>query len=894
MTIRNLDRLFRPSSVALIGASRTPHSIGQVVARNLLRAGLPGPVLPVNPHERAIEGVLSYRSVADLPLVPDLAVIATPPATIPGLIAQLGERGTRAAVVISAGFAEIGAAGRALQEQMLQAAKPHLLRVIGPNCLGVLVPRWGLDASFAPVPAKSGDLALIAQSGAVVTSVLDWAAPRGIGFSHVVSLGAMADVDFGDLLDYMAQDAGTRAILLYIEALTHARKFMSAARAAARQKPVIVLKAGRSPEAAKAVSSHTGALAGSDDVYDAAFRRAGMLRVQALDELFAAVETLATGIKVTGDRLAILTNGGGIGVMAADGLLAGGGRLAELSADTVARLDSVLPATWSRANPIDIIGDAPGARYRDALEPVLADPAADAVLVMNCPTAIADSSEAAAAVLEVKGKAVKPMMTCWLGDTGAVASRRLFAQHRIPTYDTPEQAVSAFLHLVRYRRSQDQLMQTPPSLPDFETDSEAARAPIRRALAEGREWLSAAEAKQVLGAYGIPVVETATAATPAEAQAAAQHLVPAGGRVALKILSPDITHKSDVGGVKLDLEPATVAEAAEAMRRAIAAKVPGARLDGFMVEAMAARPGAHELIVGMAEDRLFGPVLMFGAGGTAVEVLADRALALPPLNLPLAEDCMARTRIHRLLRGYRDRPAADLGGIAQTLVKVSQLVVDLPEVSELDINPLLADADGVLAVDARIRVAAPRSEQPRLAIRPYPRDLEDRVAIADGRRFRIRPIRPEDETLLQEMARRQTPDDLRLRFFICIRELSHGMAARLTQIDYDREMALVALAENPDGGADEMCGVVRINADPDNETAEYAVAVRSDLKGKGLGWLLMQRIIAYAKSRGIQEIYGEVLRENTSMLSMCKELGFSIMESAENPVAVEVRYRLAG
>ena len=891
MTIRNLDRLFKPSSIALIGASKRPQSIGQVVARNLFNAGFQGPIMPVNPRERAIEGVLAYGSVADLPVTPDLAVIATPPDTIPGLVAELGQRGTKAAIVISAGFAELGPEGRALQQSVLDAAKPHLLRVVGPNCLGVMVPGCGLNAGFAHVAPLKGDIALVAQSGAVVTSILDWATARGIGFSHLVSLGGMADVDFGDMLDYLAQDGNVRAILLYVEAITHARKFMSAARAAARSKPVIVIKAGRTEEAAKAASSHTGALAGADDVYDAAFRRAGMLRVTELDELFDAVETLATGVKIDGDRLAILTNGGGIGVLATDALIGGGGHLAQLSADTMERLNRVLPPTWSHGNPVDIIGDAPGQRYADALSALLEDRGIDAILVLNCPTAVADSLDAADAVVSaIKGRKL-PVLTSWLGETAAAEARRLFARNRIPDYHTPNQAVRAFLHLVRYRKNQDLLMETPASVPEqFEVDTPAARAIVETALAEGRAWLSEYEAKEVLRAYGIPAVQTVIAATPAEAERAAKRI---GGRIALKILSQDITHKSDLGGVALNLSPDQVWAEADAMLERIRSAKPEARIEGFTVQEMAHRPDAHELIVGMVDDALFGPVILFGEGGTGVEVVADKALALPPLNLNLARETMARTRIHRLLQGYRNRPAADMDAIALALIKVSQLVIDFPEIAELDINPLFADDRGVLALDARIKVCPPKLEgSKRLAIRPYPKRLEHTTTLRDGRSFLIRPIRPEDEPLIHDLVGKTSMEDLRLRFFAPMRRLTHLMAARLTQIDYDREMALIAQAPADDGsGGDAIYGTVRITADPDNERAEYAVLVRSDMKGKGLGYQLMKEILAYARSRGIKEVFGEVLRENTSMLGLCRELGFTRHESPDDPGIVEVSYR---
>jgi len=898
MTVRNLDRLFQPRSIAVIGASKRPQSIGKVVSRNLFSAGFDGPVMAVNPHETSIESTLAYRSVADLPLAPDLAVICTPPQTVPEIVDQLGRRGTRAAVVITAGFGEGGdAEGEALMQRTLDAARPHLLRIVGPNCVGIMAPHARVNASFVHVPPKPGDIAFVSQSGAIATSIVDWATYRGIGFSHIVSLGDMADVDFGDMLDYLAGDPHTRAILLYVESITNARKFMSAGRAAARSKPVLVIKSGRSEAAAKAAASHTGALAGSDAVYDAAFRRAGMLRVDDLAELFDATETLASGLKIKGDRLAIVTNGGGIGVLATDSLIARGGRLAELSEETLAALNEVLPPTWSKGNPVDIIGDAPGERYAAALEAVLADRGKDAVLVLNCPTAVSDPMEAARAVVaQLENRRRQPVLTSWLGEGAAVEARRLFAEHRLPSYETPSQATRAFMHLVDYKHNQDLLMQTPPSVAEeIAPDIEAARACIEEALEAGRSILTEPEAKAVLRAYGIPVVETLSVADPEEAAEAAARL---GGRVALKILSPDITHKSDMGGVRLGLEGAEeVREAARQMRDAIARAAPDARLTGFTVQQMADMPGAEELIVGVSEDRLFGPTILFGQGGTRVEVVEDTAIALPPLDPVLARDTMARTRVWKLLQGYRDRPAADLDGLALTLVKISQLVTDLSEVQELDINPLLAGPEGVLALDARIGVRrAEDAPVPRLAIRPYPRQLEERVTIRDGREFELRPIRPADEPLLQDMIARSSPEDIRLRFFTPMRQLTHSAAARLTQIDYDREMALVAVAPNDDpetDGQPAIYGVVRISADPNNEKAEYGVMVRSDLKGHGLGYVLMARILDYARDRGVGTVYGEVLRENTGMLAMCQDLGFDRRANPDDHQLIEVSIDLS-
>jgi acetyltransferase len=890
MSTRNLNKLFKPKSVVLIGATTRAGAVGTVVLRNLRRAALKCPLMLVNPHHRELDGMPVYPTVASLPETPDLAIIATPPATVPGLVAELGARGSKAAVVITAGFGELGERGRALQQQTLEAAEPHLLRLVGPNCVGIAVPAIGLDASFSHIAPLPGDLAFISQSGAMITAVLDWAVPRRLGFSHVVSLGDMADVDFGDMLDYLVADPGTRAILLYVEAITHARKFMSAARAAARTKPVLVVKTGRFAEGARAARSHTGALAGSDAVYDAAFRRAGMLRVDTMAELFDAVETLALTRPQQGDRLAILTNGGGPGVLATDALIADGGKLAMLSPETIAKLDKLLPPTWSRGNPVDIIGDASGQRYADALRVLIEEPELDAILVLNSPTALARPTEAARAVIDTLAATPdsqllgRNVLTAWLGERAAAPARRRFAEARVASFDTPDAAVRGFMHRVHYRRNQELLLETPAArADDFAPDTAAAHALIARALGAGPAWLDAEDVAAVLGVYGIPLPKSRIVGD-AEAAAAAAAVI--GFPVALKIRSPDITHKSDVGGVALNLgSPERVRAEAQAMLARVKAAQGAARLDGFLVQEMVRRPGSLELIIGLVDDKVFGPVVMFGHGGIAVEQLNDTTLELPPLNAALAQAALARTRVWRLLQGYRDQPAADLAAISLVLIRVAQLAADHPEIRELDINPLLADAAGVVAVDARIHVApAERPGAARLSISPYPREFESRETLRDGAALLLRPVRPEDEPVLQDLAGHMNPEDLRLRFFTPLKVLPHALAARLSQIDYDREMALVARRAD-DGTA---LGVARFSADPDNRRAEFAVALRSDWKGRGLGHLLMTRVIDIARRRGIAEIFGDVLRENEPMLKLARGLGFILCDHPEDRELVRV------
>jgi acetyltransferase len=863
MSVRNLDAIFAAKSVALIGATNRPRAVGAVIAQNLLTGGFRGEILPVNPKHGWVSGVRCYPDIASLPHVPDLAVICTPPATVPGLIAELGARGTRGAVVVTAGFRDAGnEAGRHLEQEMLDAALPHLLRIVGPNCIGVVATAAGMNASFAQGRPLAGHVAFVAQSGAIVSTVLDWASARGIGFSHLVSLGDMADVDFGDVLDYLANDADTHAIILYIEGLTHARKFLSAARAAARLKPVVAIKAGRAPQGARAAASHTGALAGIDGVYDAAFRRAGILRVHDLDEVFDAVETLAIRPKVAGDRLAILTNGGGIGVLATDALIEGGGRLAELDAATIARLNAVLPPTWAHGNPVDIIGDADGARYASALEALQVAPDIDAILALHCPTAVASGLEAAQSLVAAMAPDAPPILTSWLGSGEADDARRLFASSGIATYDTPEKAVRGFMHLVRYRRAQAQLMEVPSADSTFEPDRRRAQA----LLSDTRPgWLEPLRVQELFACYGIPIVRSVSAATPKDAAAKAEEI---GGPVALKIISPDISHKSDVGGVALGLTlPQSVREAATAMLMRVHEAMPAARLQGFLVQQMVRAPDAQELILGMATDATFGPFLLFGQGGVAVERIADRALALPPLNLALACELMAQTRVWKLLQGYRDRAPANVERIAEILVRLSQLVCDCEDIVELDINPLLADSNVTIALDARVKIG---KRSGSLAIVPYPSGLM-RTETVDGMgALLLRPVRPEDAPAFERFFRRLSPRDIRHRFFSPLHELPGGMLSRLTQIDYDREMALVLFDK------DEIVGVSRLAADPDLVKAEFAVLVRSDLKGRGLGRLLLERLIDYARRRGLSTLVGEVLEDNTVMLALCRALGFRV------------------
>lgn len=892
MSTHNLDVFLTPASVVLVGASRRTGSVGAIVAKNL--EDFTGQVFLVNRHLDLNEAAGVYPEVAQLPVTPELAIIAVPAQGVPGVITDLAALGTRAAVVLSAGFAEssAGAAGKALETRMLEAARPSRLRILGPNCLGMLAPRAGLNASFAQRLPAPGRIAFLSQSGAVLTTVIDWAVARGIGFSSLVSLGEMADVDVADWLDYLAMDAKTGAILLYLESVSEARKFMSAARQAARLKPVIVLKSGRTPASAKAAASHSGALAGRDAVFDAALQRAGALRVPTLMQMLEAAETLAHAQPLHGDALALLTNGGGVGVLAADQLLTAGGRLATLSDETQTALDALLPAAWSHGNPVDIIGDAGPDRYRTVLEILLKAPEIDAIAAMYCPTGLGDPATVADGVLaELKRhRNHKPVLASWLGPLAAEAARQRFGDAGIPNFDTPEALTRGFMQLVDRRRQQAFLSRTVTAFPlRGKRDRQGVRRLIDAKLGHDPVWLDEADAKHLLAMAGFTVNDTRRAVTPTEAIEAARDLQPP---YAVKVLSPDLLHKSDVGGVALNVETAEeVGRVTERMIERLRERYPNARLTGVSVQPMVRRANSHELIAGLTLDPIFGPVIVFGAGGVAVEAMDDTALALPPLDANLARDLVERTRIHRVLEGADGRlPPADLDGIDALLIRLSELVCEFPEIVDLDLNPVLAGPEGVTVLDARIRLerATGRAVE-RLAIVPYPRELEQSFELPDGRHCLLRPIRAEDELPMREAYRLLSPEHRYMRLFQTLAELPHELAARATQIDYDREMAFVIAEDKPPGDAS-LFGGVRLISDANRERGEFAITLIDDLAGHGVGRRLMEVIIDYARRIGIQEIFGEVLQSNTPMLALCRELGFEL--DSDGTELVEARLRL--
>lgn len=896
MSVYALESVFRPSAVALVGASPRPRSLGRLVLQQLREGGFAGAVGLVNPRYPHIDGLPSVDRLAALPFVPELVIIATPPNDVVATARDAADRGAKAAIVLTR---DMGEGSDSYNAALGRLARERGLRILGPNCLGVIAPHARLFASFAAHAPAKGDLALISQSGAVAAGMLEWSRPRGIGFSAVVSVGDAVDVDFADLLDYFAVDRHTRAILLYVEHIRDARKFLSAARAAARAKPVVVVKPGRHARRADTMT-HAAALATPDAVYDAAFRRAGLLRVHALDELFAAAETLSHLHIPQGKRLAVMTNGVGVGKLALDRLIEMGGERAELGASTMDRLDRVLPDGWSRRNAVDVLGDADGARYAEALDALLDDSASDAVLVMHVPTVLSAPRDTAAAVASVLAKRRddrprKPALAAWVGDDAA--ARRVLGATGIPVFESEADAVRGFMYLVRHREVQHALMETPPSLPDdVVADVGAARAVVESALADGRAWLDPAAVEQLFAAYAIPLARGIPCADAEAAGAAAQPWLAEGSAVAVKVWSVDIPHKSEVDGVRLGLASAEAVRAAAhtVLARARALR-PDARIDGVTVHPMVVRPKARELIAGIADDPTFGPVLVFGRGGTAVELIDDVALALPPLDLRLAHELIGRTRVSRLLRAYRDVPAADERAIALLLVKLAQMAADIPELSSVDVNPLLADGDGVIALDARVGIAPVRRlhrgrGHPRFAIFPYPSEWERSITLANGTAALVRPVRPEDDGMFRRFFEKVSAEDLRLRFFSAVRHFSHEFIARLTQLDYARSIALAAI----DPASGEMLGAVRLLADANYDTGEYGIMVRSDLKGAGLGWRLMRIMIEYAAWLGLRTVEGQVLRENTTMLAMCRELGFAVTTDPDDATVAIVRLQVTG
>lgn len=889
MPIRNLDKIFHPRSVAVVGASRTSTNVGHTVLKNLSDAGFTGRVFPVNPKYHTIAGNECYACVADLPDVPDLAVICTPANTVASIVRECGQAGIFGLVILSAGFRESGESGAGLEAELkATVAEFDGMRVVGPNCLGIIAPHVALNASFANATPLAGRVAFISQSGALCTAVLDWALQEHIGFSHFVSVGNMMDVTIGDLIDYFAMDEATESIILYVESVTEAREFMSAARAFARKKPIIAYKAGRFAQSAEAAASHTGAMAGVDTVYEAAFNRAGIIRIDEMSDMFDCAELLARQTTPKGPRLAIVSNAGGPGVMATDALLARNGVLAELAGETVEKLNDILPAAWSRRNPVDVLGDASPERLARALDIVQEDDSVDAVLVVFAPQAISQPTAAADAVIEVAKKSHKPILTCWMGGGSMAAAINRFNQSGIPTYAAPEQAVRAYLYLVQYAETRDVLYETPRDIPvEFPLDRNRLRAVFDTILTEGHDVLTESTSKALLEAYEIPIAKPYVARSAHDAVHLANRV---GYPVAMKVLSPQITHKTDVGGVVLDL--ANDREVVEAFDRVVAVakdKRPDADVEGVTVQKMVSSPVGQELIVGARRDAVFGMVLLVGAGGTATELFQDRALELPPLTERLARRMIESLKSWPLLKGYRGRPPLNIDRLIEVLMRLSYLVADYPEIKELDVNPLLVTPSDVVALDARVildrkMILKPPRPFSHLAIRPYPEELIRPAKLKEGTDVLLRPIKPEDEPLWHALLTGCSKESIWFRFRHLFKQTTHEMATRFCFIDYDREIGIVAEVE--EDGERKLLGVGRLVADADHTNAEYAVLVADAYQGKGLGALLTDYCLEICKEWGINTVVAETAPENHRMLGIFEHRGFAFNFATANDVVL--------
>jgi acetyltransferase len=883
-----LHRIFNPSSVAIVGASDKRRSIGSALVENLIQGGYGGRVFAVNPRHSSVHGLPSYASILDIHAPVDLALIAIPMGLVPAVIRECGQAGVTGAVVFSAGGKEVGEGGRDLEAAILEAAIQGHVRIIGPNCMGLVSVAGRLNASFAGPMPLSGKLAFVSQSGAMCSAILDFSRKEGIGFSYFVSIGSMVDVDFGDLIDYLGYDGNVNSIALYVENLTNVRKFMSAARAVSRAKPIVVLKAGRSKAGARAACSHTGALAGEDAVYDAAFKRAGLVRVDTVQELFDCAELMAKQPIPRGPGLAVVTNGGGPGVMTADALSDRGLEPVPLSAETKRRLDSVLPGYWSGGNPIDILGDASPERWRDTLEVCLAAREIHALVVIFVPQNVTGAKAAADVLVELAGrKPAMPVFAVWMGGGGVEAGRHVLNKAGIPTYDTPERAVSAFVHMYSYARNLETLQAIPPRLPRaLQFDHKTAEEMIRPPWKDGRVNLTEVESKNLLAAYGIPANRTEAAVSAHEAVSFAQDI---GYPVVMKVLSRDIVHKSDVCGVQLELCGKRDVERAFArIMKSACAHHPEAQILGVTVQKMLDRPD-YELIAGSKKDPDFGPVIVFGMGGIITEIVRDRAIALPPLNRLLARRVMEETKIYRMMTGYRNRPTAPLGLLEEILVRLSQLVADFPEIVELDINPVIIVGDRAFAADARVVLEPSRVMPPdHLVISPYPNQYEMRATSKKGMEFSVRPIKPEDAPLLLDLFGVLSPQSIYYRFLQRLKTLPRKMLATLTQIDYGRDMALVAMDDRQ--AEERMLGVARLIRDPGGSSAEFAVLVGDPWQGQGIGAVLMSRLLAIAKERGLKSLWGLALAENTTMLALGRKAGFTVSRSDEdNAFKLEIR-----
>ena len=888
MGIENLDKMFKPKSIAVIGASDKVGKTGYRIFRNLIGSGYDGVVYPVNPTKESVQGVAAYKSIDEVPKVVDLAIIVTPANVVYDVIEQCGKKGVKGILIISAGFKEIGEEGKKLEQKLLELKEKYKLRIVGPNCVGYSLPYLNLNATFAGSMPDKGNIALFSQSGAICGAILDWAAAAKVGFSAFISVGSMLDVDFGDLIDYFGRDTYTKSIVLYSESITNARKFMSAARGFARVKPIIVIKSGRFAEGAKAASSHTGAMAGEDYIYDAAFKRAGIVRVKNILDLFNVSSILAKQPRPSGPNIAIITNAGGPGVLATDAIIEYGGKLAKLSDETMQKLNSFLPTHWSKGNPIDIIGDSDENVYQKAIDVCLDDQNIDSILVICVPQVVADPNRLADRIIDLSKKSTKPILTSFPGEASVQFTRDLLNKNNVPTYNTPEEAVESYMYLYRYARNLELIFQTPEERQVVynKEKQEKLKQIIKKAKEEKRTILSESEAKEFIETYDIKTTKPIFAKKESDAVNVAEKI---GYPVVMKIQSPQTTHKSDSGGVALDLQcEESVRKAYKNMMKKVKEKVPNATIEGVTLQKMAKTQGG-EFILGSKKDPVFGSIILFGMGGIFTELFKDLSIGFPPLNQVIAQRIIEKTKAYTLLKGFRNIPPADMEKVEQTMINFSQLIEEHPEIAEIDINPLIICDNELVAVDARIVIDENPAGKPHMIISRYPSKYMKKIKLKDGTSALLRPIKPEDENMWQEMFDTFSDDAVRFRFFRRIKNTPHEMRTRYCNIDYDREIGIVA--EIMDKGKRRILGVSRIIMTPgQNEEAEYALIVSDEWQRKGLGSEFLDYTIEIARDKGLKKLTGVVLNDNVPMITLCKEKGFKV-ESGD-PGEYKVEYKL--
>jgi len=890
MGVENLDKIFKPKSIAVIGASNRREVAGYRIFRNLIGSGYEGVVYPINPKQESIQGVQSYKSINDVPKIVDLAIIATPSTVVCNVVEQCGKKGIKGIIIISAGFKEIGTEGKKREQQLNNLKKKYNLRIIGPNCVGVIIPSLNLNATFAGSMPIDGNIALFSQSGAICGSILDWASSAQVGFSSFVSVGSMIDVDFGDLIDYFGRDIKTRSIVLYVESISEARKFMSAARGFAQSKPIIVIKSGRYAEGAKAATSHTGALAGEDDVYDAAFQRAGIVRIKEIKDLFNCASILAKQPRPHGRNLAIITNAGGPGVLATDAIIEHGGKLAELSKETYEKLNTFLPTHWSHANPVDIIGDSDEEVYRKTIEICMNDPNVDGLLIISVPQVMANPKKLADAIIELSKKTTKPILTSFVGEASVQYARQMLNRNNVPTYQTPEEAVQSYMYLYHYAQNLELLYETPEEriVLDAKKSQKQIKTIIDKAIKEKRTLLNEGESKKIIQLYGINTTQVKIAKNKEEAVKQANAI---GYPIVMKIHSPDISHKSDAGGVILNIRSdKSINESYDIMMKSVKKAYPSANIVGVTIQKMIESKG-YEFILGSKKDPIFGSTILFGSGGVYTELFRDKSVGFPPLNQVLSQRIMKQTKAYKILKGFRNLPSVDMKKVEETMIKFSQLIEDHPEINEIDLNPLIISNNELIAVDARIIIDKNPNPVPHMIISKYPTHYQKNITLQDGTKILLRPIKPEDEFLWLDMFHSFSAKSVRFRFFRLIKEASHAMRVRYCNIDYDREIGIVAEFKEKDGKK-RFIGVTRIILPPgENDEAEFALIVTDEWQRRGLGSDFLDFTIEIAKNKGVNKIFGDVLRDNTPMLTLCKEKGFS-MSRTEDPEVSRVEYNI--